>query len=334
VTFLTTVPKIERVETGEKYGRFQIEPLEKGMGITLGNALRRMLLGALPGAAVTWVNITGIQHEFSTIPQLKEDTMDLLLNVKALRLKSLSGKPGKLMLDVSGEGQIYAADITPTDDFEVVNPNLYLATLDSPDAKLTIEFNVELGQGYREAAGSANLPVSAIPVDAVFSPMKKVNFAIQPIHFGRETSRERLTIEIWTDGTIEPVDAISKSAAMLVEMLTPIVSYSKAVQMGLPEEQTQATVHDERFSMPIEELDLSVRTLNALRRADITTLGELLTKEEKDLLALRNFGAKSKQEIVDKLTTMGLSLVNKGAKGEPGEESSTYVEEVDEEKVE
>lgn len=318
------IPKIETVETADKYGRFQIEPLEKGMGITLGNALRRMLLGTLSGAAVTWVNIEGIQHEFSTIPHVKEDTMDFLLNVKALRLKALSGKPGKLMLEVSSEGQIFAADITPSDDFDIVNPYLYLATLDSPDAKLTVEFNVELGEGYREASASSSLPVGAIPVDAVFTPIRKVNFAIQPIHFGRETSRERLTMEVWTDGTVQPVDAVSESAAMLVDMLNPIVGYSHVVQMGATEEQAQPTVQDERFSMSIEDMDLSVRTLNALRRADITTLGELLTKEEKDLLALRNFGVKSKQEIVDKLALMGLSLVDKSKKSEDGEDSEGY----------
>ena len=309
-----TIQKIESVESADKYTRFQIEPLEKGMGVTLGNALRRLLLGALTGAAVTWVHIEGIQHEFSTIPHVKEDAMDFLLNVKALRMRSLSGKPGKLTLDVSGEGQIYAADITPSDDFEIVNPELYLATLDSPDAKLTIEFNVELGEGYREAVAGSNLPVGAIPVDAVFTPVRKVNFTIQPIHFGRETSHERLTLEVWTDGTIQPVDAVSQSAAILVEMLTPVVNYSRVLQAGVSEEQAQPTVQDERFTMSIEELDLSVRTLNALRRADITTLGELLSKEEKDLLALRNFGQKSKQEIVDKLTQMGLSLAGDGRK--------------------
>jgi DNA-directed RNA polymerase subunit alpha len=309
-----TIPKIESIKSADKYTRFQIEPLEKGMGITLGNALRRVLLGGLTGAAVTWVSIEGTQHEFSTIPNVKEDTMDFLLNVKALRLRSLSGRPGKLTLSVSGEGQIYAADITPSDEFEIVNPELYLATLDSPDAKLNVEFNVELGEGYREASADSNLPVGAIPVDAIFTPVRKVNFAIQPIHFGRETSRERLTLEVWTDGTIIPVEAVSQSAAMLVEMLGPVVNYSRVVQTGATEEQTQPAVQDERFAMSIDELDLSVRTLNALRRADITTLGELLTKEERDLMALRNFGQKSKQEIVDKLSAMGLSLADKDKK--------------------
>jgi DNA-directed RNA polymerase subunit alpha len=322
-----TMPKIENVETADKYGRFQIEPLEKGIGITLGNALRRMLLGTLTGAAVTWVNIEGIQHEFSTIPHVKEDTMDFLLNVKALRLRALSGKPGRLMLEASGEGQIYAADIVPFDDFEIVNPELYLATLDSPDAKLNVEFNVELGEGYREATAGNNLPVGAIPVDAVFAPVRKVNYAIQPIHTGRETSHERLVMEVWTDGTVEPVQAVSQSAAMLVEILTPIMNYSRVIQLGAQDEQAQPAVQDERFNMPIEELDLSVRTLNALRRADITTLGELLNKEERDLLSLRNFGQKSNQEIIDKLESMGLSLVRKETDNEDSEVSEDSEEE-------
>lgn len=325
-----SIPKIESIESNDKYGRFQIEPLEKGVGITLGNALRRMLLSSLSGAAVTWVIIEGIQHEFSTIPYVKEDSMDFLLNVKAIRLKSLSGKPGKLMLDTAGEGQIFAADIKPTDDFEIVNPELYLATLDTPEARLSVEFNVELGEGYREATAGANLPVGAIPVDAVFTPVRKVNFTIQPTHFGRETSRERLTLEVWTDGTIQPEDAVSQSAAMIAEILAPIVSFSKTPEIGIPVEEAQPAEKDERYSKSIEDLDLSVRTLNALRRADITTLGQLLTKEEDDLLALRNFGQKSKQEIIDKLAEMGLSLAGDINKSE---NRNDYIDDEEEEEI-
>lgn len=317
---LLAIPKIECVESGDKYGRFQIEPLEKGMGITLGNALRRMLLGTLTGAAVTWVKIEGVQHEFSTIPNMKEDTMDFLLNVKALRLRPLSGKPGRLMLDMAGEGQIHAADITPSDDFEIINPEFYLATLDSADAKLTVEFNVELDEGYREANPDSNLPVGAIPVDAVFTPVRKVNYTIQPVHFGSETSRERLTLEVWTDGIITPGDAVSQSAGMLTELLVPIVNYSRTAQMRIQEAQAEPMVQDERYKMSIEEMDLSVRTLNALRRADITTVGELIRKGERDLLALRNFGQKSKQEIVEKLAGVGLSLSSESGDEQDAEE--------------
>lgn len=165
-----TSPKIECIETTDNFGRFLVEPLEKGMGITLGNALRRMLLGYLPGAAVTSVKIEGIQHEFSTIPEVKEDTIEFLLNVKALRIRANSGRPGKLMLEVAREGEVRASDIQPTDDFEIVNPEQYLATLDSPKASLNVEFNIELGEGYRQADTNANLPIGVIPVDAIFTP--------------------------------------------------------------------------------------------------------------------------------------------------------------------
>jgi len=285
-----------------------VEPLEKGVGITLGNALRRMLLGYFPGAAVTWVKIEGIQHEFSTIPYVKEDTTEFLLNVKALRLKPSSGRPGQLTLEVEGEGQVCAADIRPSDDFEIANPDLYLATLDSPEAKLNVEFNVELGEGYRQADSGGDLPVGAIPVDAIFTPIRKVNFTIESVHIGRETSHERMYLEVWTDGTISPVDAISRSAGMLVELLTPFTDYVRISQMGGEKQVVQPSVVDAKYNMFVEELDLSVRTLNSLRRGGITTVGELIAKGEKGLLSLRNFGQKSKQEVDERLTALGLSI--------------------------
>jgi len=282
--------------------------LEKGIGITLGNALRRMLLGYLPGAAVAWVKIEGIQHEFSTIPYVKEDVTEFLLNVKALRLKPNSGRPGQLMLEVEGEGQVCAADIKPSDDFEIANPELYLATLDSPEAKLYVEFNVELGEGYRQAGPSSNLPVGAITVDSIFTPVRKVNFTIEPVHIGREISRERLYVEVWTDGTISPADAMSGSADMLVGLLSPFTDYAKLSQVGVEEQVAQPSVTDEKYNIFVEELDLSVRTSNALRRGGITTVGELISKGEKGLLALRNFGQKSRQEVDERLKALGLSL--------------------------
>jgi len=313
------IPKIETVETSEKYGKFKIEPLEKGIGITLGNVLRRMLLGYLPGGAVTWVKIDGIQHEFSTIPDMKEDTMDFLLNLRAARFRVLSGRPGLMKLEVTGESKVYASDIQPTDDFEVANPELHLATLDSPDARLSVELNVEIGEGYREAESDDNLPVGAIPVDAVFTPIRKVNYTIEPVHIGRETSRERLNLEVWTDGTILPIDAISSSSGMLAELLSPFVDYSKVAQLGVEEEASRPTVPDEKYEISVEELDLSVRTMNALRRAGISTVGELVNKEEIELLALRNFGQKSRQEVIDKLGSMGLTLQSMGEADEDDE---------------
>ncbi len=311
------IPKIDCVESGDNFGRFQAEPLEKGFGVTLGNALRRVLLGYLPGAAVTRVQIEGIQHEFSTIPHVKEDTIEFLLNVKALRLKPLSGQPGKLTLEVEGEGQVCAADIKSSTDFEIVNPELYLATLDSPEARLYVEFDVELGKGYREAESSDDLPVGAIPVDAIFSPIRKVNFTIEPTHVGRETSLERLCLEVWTDGTISSEDAISHGARILVEQLSPFVDYVKVSQMKAEEQLVRLSIPDEKYNMPVEQLNLSVRTMNCLRRGGIATVGELISKGERELLSLRNFGQKSKRELEERLKALGLSLASQ-VKGETG----------------
>ena len=301
------IPSIDCVESKENFGRFVAEPLGRGFGVTLGNALRRVLLSYLPGAAVTQVKIEGIMHEFSTIPYVKEDTTDFLLNVKALRLKSLSNQPGKLTLEVKGEGQVCAADIEPSTDFEVVNPELYLATLDSTEARLYVEFDVELGEGYRQAEPSDNLPIGVIPLDAIFTPIRKVNFTVEPIHIGRETGRERLCLEVWTDGTISPVDAISRSASILVEQLSPFVDYARVSRMKA-EELISLPISDEQYNMPVDQLNLSVRTMNCLRRDGITTVGEVISRGEKGLLELRNFGQKSKQEIEECLNALGLSL--------------------------
>ncbi len=303
-----TIPKISCVESGENFGHFVAEPLEKGFGVTLGNTLRRVLLGYLPGAAVTQVKIDGIQHEFATIPYVKEDATEFLLNVKALRLRPLSGQPGKLTLEVEGEGPLCAADIKPSTDFEIANPELYLATLDSPEARLYVEFDVELGEGYRQAESSDNLPVGVIPVDAIFTPIRKVNFTIEPVHIGREVSREQLHLEVWTDGTISPVDAISHSATILIEQLSPFADYVKFSQLAEEERVTRLSIPDEQYNMPVGQLNLSVRTLNCLRRGSITTVGELISKGERELLSLRNFGQKSKQEIEERLGALGLSL--------------------------
>jgi DNA-directed RNA polymerase subunit alpha len=329
------IPRIECVESRENYGRFLVEPLEKGFGVTLGNTLRRVLLGYLPGAAVTRVKIEGIQHEFSTIPYVKEDTTEFLLNVKALRLKSLSDRPGKLTLEVEGEGQVYAADIKPSTDFKIANPELYLATLDSSEAKLCVELDVELGDGYRQAESSDNLPVGTIPLAAVFTPIRKVNFNVELTHMGQETSREQLYLEVWTDSTISPTDAISHSASILIEQLSPFVEYPQISQMKTEEQLIRLGIPDEQYNMPVDQLELSVRTMNCLRRTSITTVGELISKGEKELLALRNFGQKSKQELEERLNTLGLSLnpqvSEEAAQPEQASDLDTKDEEVREE---
>ena len=323
------IPKIECVESRDNFGRFLAEPLGKDFGTTLGNALRRVLLGYLPGAAVTRVRIEGIQHEFSPIPCVKEDTVEFLLNVKALRLKPISGQPSKLALEVEGEGRVCAADIKPSTDFEIANPELYLATLDSPEARLYVEFDVELAEGYREAESSDNLPVGTIPVDAIFTPVRKVNFTVEPVHVGRETSRERLCLEVWTDGTISPVDAISHGADILIKQLSPFADYVAISQMKEEEQLIRLSIPDEKYNMPVEQLALSVRTMNCLRRGGISTVGELIGKGEQGLLSLRNFGQKSKQELEERLNALGLSLTPQVEEGVEREESAPPEEAAD-----
>ncbi len=303
-----TKPKVETVETRDNFGRFSMEPVEKGFSVTLGNALRRVLLGQLVGAAVTRVKIEGIQHEFSVIPHVKEDTTEFLLNVKALRIKPVSGQAGKLILEVDGEQKVTAGDIKPSADFEIANQDLYLANLDSPDARLYVEFDVELDRGYREAASSGNLSPGVIPVDAIFTPVRKVNFTVEAIHVGQETSHERLWLEIWTDGTMTPAEALSRAAATLVEQMSPFTTLTRVAPVEVTPEPTRPSIPPELASMPVEQLNLSVRTLNCLRRGNINTVGEILSKTEKELMSLRNFGIKSKQELEERLKSLGLAL--------------------------
>lgn len=310
------VPKVNLVESGENYGRFVAEPLEKGFGVTLGNTMRRVLLSQLQGAAVTRVKIEGIHHEFSTIPYVREDVTEFLLNLKALRLKPVAGNPGRMTLEVNGERRVTAADINPSADFEIANPELYLATLDSPEAKLDVEMDIELGSGFREAESTDNVALGVIPVDAIFSPMKKVNFTVEPIYVGQETSRERLFLEVWTDGTITPSDALSKGAALLTEQLHPFAYFSREDSVETVAEPGGLAIPDELSSMPVEQLNLSVRTMNCLRRGGIATVGELASKEEKDLMALRNFGQKSNREIKERLQAIGLNLKSTLPEGE------------------
>jgi DNA-directed RNA polymerase subunit alpha len=257
---LSVVPKIQLAESRENYGKFIAEPLEQGFGVTLGNSLRRIMLGHLPGAAVVRVKIEGVQHEFSAIPNVKEDVTDFLLNVKGIRIKSLTDRPGKMVLEVSGEGRVTAADIKPSADFEIVNPELYLATMDSADARLYVEFDVELGIGFKAAETVENMQVGVIPIDAIFTPTRKVNYVTEPVHIGRETSLERLVIEIWTDGTMEPTEAINLSAETLTELLIPFANYGKITEIKAEKEAADLSIPQELYSMPVEQLNLSVRT--------------------------------------------------------------------------
>jgi len=294
------------LESTEKYGRFVAEPLERGFGVTLGSALRRVLLSSLPGVAVTWVRIEGVQHEFSTIPHVKEDTIELLLNIKGLRLRPLASWNGKLNLEAVGEGRVLAGDIQPSADFEVVNPDHHLATLDTPEAKLVVEFNVERGKGYLPAGRGDGLPIGVLPVDAIFSPVRKVNYTVEPMHAGEGGIYERLVLEVWTDGTISPFEAVSQVGQMLMERFR-IFHDLERFPRQVAEARPQLPIPPEQYELPIEQLNFSVRTANCLRRAGITKVGELLERDEKELLAIRNFGQKALYEIREQLRALGLA---------------------------
>jgi DNA-directed RNA polymerase subunit alpha len=302
-----SMPSVKCVESAGNYGCFLAEPLEAGFGITLGNALRRVLLSSLPGAAVTWVKIEGIQHEFSPIPYVKEDAMEFLLNIKELRLRPLSHQPGKLILEVEGEGKVCAGDIKPSADFHIANPELHLAALDSSQAKLYVECNVELGKGYVPTKSDDGLPVGALPVDANFTPVRKVNFSVEPISPGQEGSPERLTLEIWTDGTIPPGEALSQGATILINQISSFrdfeVSAAEEAGEGLP-------IPPDQYNMPLEELNLSTRAYNSLKRGGISTLGQLLERSKEGLLVLPGLGAKSKAEVEDLIAKLGFNVVS------------------------
>ena len=298
-------PEIKVLETQDNYARFAVEPLEPGYGTTLGNPVRRVLLTSIPGTAVTWVKIENVLHEFSTIPHMKEDVTEFLVNVKAIRLKSLSDRPGKLRLEISREGPVSAGDIIVSSDFEIVNPELHLATLESSDALLSVEFNVEQGKGYVPASHTDGLPIGVLPVDAIFSPVRKVNFVVESTRVGQITNYERLIMDVWTDGSVNPVDAMKKGAQVLLEQFFLFANADKAGE-GTPERPSfTATIPMEQYNTPIEKLELTSRTLNCLKRSNINKVGEVLEIGEADLLKIRNFGTKSLDELNAKLHEFG-----------------------------
>lgn len=304
------LPKIERDASARNYGRFIIGPLESGYGVTLGNALRRVLLSSLPGAAVTSVRISGVHHEFSAIPYVKEDTTALLLNIKQLRLKSDVDEPVRLHVDVRNEGPITAGDLICLPGVEVVNPELLLLTSDSPDVDLDLELTVHRGRGYSPAEERGKLPLGEIPVDAIYSPVRKVNYTVTRARIGQQTNYDRLALEVWTDGTTTPEVALHESAKLLVRHLTLIAG---ADVLPAEEATTETRSMPSRiYDVPIEELELSVRAYNCLKRAGITKVGEVLERLEKgeeEILAIRNFGRKSLIELVEKLNGKGFLSV-------------------------
>lgn len=297
--------EIKQLESVDRYGKFAIEPLEPGFGMTLGNPLRRVLYGSLNGTAITWIKIEDVLHEYATIPHMKEEVSEFLLNVKGIRLRSEADRPGKLRLEVAGEGEVCAADIMASSNFEVVNPELHLATLNSPEAKLAVEFNVEQGIGYKEATSSNDQVIGTLPVDAVFTPIRKVNYRVEPTRVGQRTDYERLVIEVWTDGTVEPLDALRQSGEVL---MNKFFLFAK-VQMDSSEAGSPVlipSISPEKYNITVETLQLSSRTLNCLKRAGIDKVGEVLEKSRDELIAIRNFGEKSYAELFDQLRAMDL----------------------------
>jgi DNA-directed RNA polymerase subunit alpha len=304
-------PKVEIVTEGENYGRFKIEPLEPGYGITLGNALRRILLSSLEGAAIVAMRTDGVFHEFSTMQDVKEDLTEIVLNVKRIRLRSFSDRPVHVHLRVQGdpdvkkERKVLAGDMELPSDVELINPDQLIATLGTPAAKMDMELVIEQGRGYSPAEAREGLPIGMIPVDAIFTPVPKVNFVVEHTRIGQVTDYDRLIVEIWSDGSVEPADALSRAAEILGQHVALIAGFNKQ-QMPAAARQTLGVVITPEASVkPIDDLDLSVRTYNCLKRANITKVGQLLAMDEKDLLAIRNFGRKSLDELTEKLAAHG-----------------------------
>ncbi|MEO6834308.1 MAG: DNA-directed RNA polymerase subunit alpha [Candidatus Tumulicola sp.] len=290
-------------ERRENYAKFIIEPLERGFGITLGNALRRILLSSIPGAAVTYMKIDGVLHEFSTIPGMVEDTIALMLNLKGLPVKLSTDEPKVLTLSVSGARDVTAADIASDADVEILDPNYRLATLSSRDAKLSMEIGIEMGRGYVMADKQRNIEhmIGLIPLDSIFSPIRKVNFTVDDTRVGQSVDFDRLTIEIETNGSITPDEALSKAGNLMQDQLDLFVSFTNRSE-PLPEAPPN------EWDIPVETLNLSVRSFNCLKRAGISKVSELLDLTEDEIMKMRNFGKKSLDEIKQVLLERGLSL--------------------------
>ncbi|MDQ7823207.1 MAG: DNA-directed RNA polymerase subunit alpha [Candidatus Eremiobacteraeota bacterium] len=299
-------PKIKS-DSEENYGKFVIEPLERGFGITLGNSLRRILLSSITGAAVTHIRIEGILHEFSTIPGVIEDVTEIVLNVKKLNFKLLTEKPKTVKIEVKGEGRVTASDIQPDPEVEVLNPDCHVATLTEKNARLSMEMRVGKGKGY-VAAEKQKAPeqiLGLIPVDSIFSPIRKVKYTVEDTRVGQVTNYDRLILEVWTDGSVQPHDAVSSAAELLQRYLSFFTNLKPPSAVPVASGSVdQAQILD----MPIEELGLSVRSLNCLKRAAVRKVGDLVALSEDDVMKLKNFGQKSLVEIKEKLTQYELSL--------------------------
>lgn len=303
------LPKIERDAMSRNYGRFTIGPLERGFGTTLGNALRRVMLSSLPGAAVTSMRVANVHHEFSAIPYVREDMTQLILNVKQLRMVLHDVETARLRLDVQGSGVVTAADLIVPSDVEIKNPDLYLFTVDDDQAHVEIEITVEAGRGYSPAEERGRLPIGEVPIDAIFSPIRRVAYDVERARVGQKTNYDRLILEIWTDGTIQPEIAMSEAATVLMQHLGIIANVDpNTFAQGAEPEEPEEPKRPDYYDLPIETLDLSVRVFNSLKRTGITTVGEVLNmldKGEDAVLAIRNFGDKSLDELLARLQEKG-----------------------------
>ena len=298
---------IEVRERRDNYAQFAIEPLERGFGITLGNSLRRILLSSLPGAAVTYVKIDGVLHEFSTIPGVVEDTTNIILNLKGLPLKLMSDEPKVLRIEATGEREVTASDIVPDADVELLEPDYHIATLSDKKARLFMEIGVEKWRGYVTADKQRNVEhvIGLIPVDSIFTPIRKVAYQIEDTRVGQVTDYDRLLIEIETNGSLTPDEALSTAAGILQEQLGLFVTFSGRTEVEAPVEDVKPFAG---WDIPVDELDLSVRSYNCLKRAGITKISELLQKTEEEIMNMRNLGKKSVDEIKEKLVERNLSL--------------------------
>jgi DNA-directed RNA polymerase subunit alpha len=303
------MPKIEREAEARNYGKFVIGPLEHGYGVTLGNALRRVLLSSLEGAAVTSIRIVDTLHEFSDIPGVREDVLQVMLQVKQLRLILEGMETTRMHLEVRGEGVVTAADIISSSEVKIINPDLYLFTADSAKTRVDIEFIVERGRGYIPSNERGRMPIGELPVDAIFSPVKRINWESQAARVGQSTNYDKLVLEVWTDGTISPEKALSTSAKILIEHLRFVAGISEETLTIITEKETAGSrLTSEVAETPVESLDLSVRVFNSLKRTGITTVGdvlELLDKGDQAVMSIRNFGEKSLDELRAKMQEKG-----------------------------
>ena len=307
-------PRIECIEMpgDESYGKYVIEPLERGYGTTLGNSLRRILLSSLPGTAVTTVKIAGIQHEFSTIPGIKEDVTEIILNIKCIVARLHTERTKTVYIEAAGEGIVTAGDIKADGEVEILNPELHIATL-SADAALSMELTIDHGRGYVSAdRNKLQQPIiGVIPIDSIYTPVHKVNYTVENTRVGNVTDFDKLTIEVWTNKTITARDAVSLGAKILCDHFNLFTDLSDSISATSTVVEKAETQRDKVLEMTIEELDLSVRSFNCLKRANINTVEDLISKTEDDMIKVRNLGRKSLEEVVHKLAMMGLTLISK-----------------------